>query len=276
MLRILQRFILMMLLTSFASQASALFIQADWWDPTEPGVGTNRYAYSSNDPVNRLDPNGNRSFWEAVGDFFRSADERVRVNTERAQRTEARINTELQNLASGEIDYRRFDLRTNAAQRELESYQRIIEENGGSYVGIGVDVLLGGITEGGIGLGTPLRAAAGPTRTLATGGTAATTPLQARQLGQQLGAEELAGVRVPTTITGYTSHGAIQAASRDGVGVSTGAILRTFRNPSKIEHVPTQYGPSFRLTGPRAVVVVNPQGQIVTTWARGSLGVGGL
>jgi hypothetical protein len=27
-------------------------------DPTLPGVGTNRYAYSSNDPVNKSDPNG--------------------------------------------------------------------------------------------------------------------------------------------------------------------------------------------------------------------------
>jgi RHS repeat-associated protein len=37
-----------------------LFIQPDWFDPTQPGVGTNRYAYSANDPVNSLDPSGNR------------------------------------------------------------------------------------------------------------------------------------------------------------------------------------------------------------------------
>jgi RHS repeat-associated protein len=34
------------------------FISPDWWDPTEPGVGTNRYAYAGNDPINRSDPNG--------------------------------------------------------------------------------------------------------------------------------------------------------------------------------------------------------------------------
>ncbi|MDX6752501.1 RHS repeat-associated core domain-containing protein [Geminicoccaceae bacterium 1502E] len=34
------------------------FIQPDWWDPTEEGVGTNRYAYADNDPVNRSDPSG--------------------------------------------------------------------------------------------------------------------------------------------------------------------------------------------------------------------------
>lgn len=37
----------------------AMFIQPDWLDPTEPGVGTNRYAYSANDPVNLSDPSGN-------------------------------------------------------------------------------------------------------------------------------------------------------------------------------------------------------------------------
>ncbi|MDR3470622.1 MAG: RHS repeat-associated core domain-containing protein, partial [Devosia sp.] len=33
------------------------FLSPDWWDPT-PGVGTNRYAYADNDPVNRADPGG--------------------------------------------------------------------------------------------------------------------------------------------------------------------------------------------------------------------------
>ncbi|WP_432288798.1 RHS repeat-associated core domain-containing protein (plasmid) [Aminobacter sp. BA135] len=34
------------------------FISPDDWDPTKPGVGTNRYAYAQNDPVNKSDPNG--------------------------------------------------------------------------------------------------------------------------------------------------------------------------------------------------------------------------
>jgi RHS repeat-associated protein len=34
------------------------FISPDWWDPTLPGVGTNRYAYAGNDPVNFSDPSG--------------------------------------------------------------------------------------------------------------------------------------------------------------------------------------------------------------------------
>jgi RHS repeat-associated protein len=34
------------------------FIQPDTWDPTLAGVGTNRYAYADNDPINKSDANG--------------------------------------------------------------------------------------------------------------------------------------------------------------------------------------------------------------------------
>ncbi|TPK69289.1 hypothetical protein FJ546_01400 [Mesorhizobium sp. B2-4-19] len=37
---------------------SVRFISPDTMDPTLPGVGTNRYAYSQNDPINKSDPNG--------------------------------------------------------------------------------------------------------------------------------------------------------------------------------------------------------------------------
>ncbi|TIQ16767.1 MAG: RHS repeat-associated core domain-containing protein, partial [Mesorhizobium sp.] len=34
------------------------FISPDNWDPTLPGVGTNRYAYAHNNPINKSDQNG--------------------------------------------------------------------------------------------------------------------------------------------------------------------------------------------------------------------------
>ena len=40
--------------------ALGLFLQPDWFEVTKPGVGTNRFSYSFNDPINRLDPNGNQ------------------------------------------------------------------------------------------------------------------------------------------------------------------------------------------------------------------------
>jgi len=48
-----------------------MFIQPDWFEVTKAGVGTNRYAYSFNDPVNNLDPNGNFGLLgAAIGGFL--------------------------------------------------------------------------------------------------------------------------------------------------------------------------------------------------------------
>lgn len=58
MLRILQQLILTALFAAFASQATAMFISPDPMNPTHPGVGTNRYAYSHGDPINMSDPSG--------------------------------------------------------------------------------------------------------------------------------------------------------------------------------------------------------------------------
>jgi len=61
MFKLLHKPLLTIIFAAFASQASAMWIQADWLDPTQQGVGTNRYAYSFNDPVNLMDPGGNES-----------------------------------------------------------------------------------------------------------------------------------------------------------------------------------------------------------------------
>lgn len=42
-----------------------IFVSPDTWDPLLPGVGTNRYAYAGNDPVNKADRNGHSTGDEA-------------------------------------------------------------------------------------------------------------------------------------------------------------------------------------------------------------------
>ena len=55
------------------------FIQPDWWEVTQPGVGTNRYAYSANDPINKSDRNGHslkrllESFARVMDDHYEAA-----------------------------------------------------------------------------------------------------------------------------------------------------------------------------------------------------------
>jgi RHS repeat-associated protein len=45
-----------------------LFTSPDWLAPPIPGVGTNRYAYSFNDPVNLKDPSGNNAEDPTIAD----------------------------------------------------------------------------------------------------------------------------------------------------------------------------------------------------------------
>ncbi len=88
----------------------------------------------------------------------------------------------------------------------------------------------------------------------------------------QLAAEQAAGVRMPTEIVGYSKHVINHAISRDGSGINPKSILDAWRNPIAIKHVPTKEGPTFRLEGKDATVVINPKGKIVTIWPQSKIG----
>lgn len=93
MLRALSTFVLAIcLIAAQAPSAQARFISPDTLDPTVPGVGTNRYSYSENDPINKSDQNGHQAaavaekagsrgflgaLADAIGSFFGFAGSRA-------------------------------------------------------------------------------------------------------------------------------------------------------------------------------------------------------
>jgi len=54
------------------------------------------------------------------------------------------------------------------------------------------------------------------------------------------------------------------------VGVSPSAILDAVKNPLSVTG---QSGGRFMMTGNDAVVVINSEGKVITTWARNSRGI---
>ena len=76
----------------------ALFIQPDWFEVTEFGVGTNRYAYSLNDPVNLSDPNGN-----CAGLCIAAAVAVAAIKAYNAVETIADVTDTVQGVATGQI-----------------------------------------------------------------------------------------------------------------------------------------------------------------------------
>ncbi|MFY0616715.1 hypothetical protein [Shimia sp.] len=123
---ILQRLLLSLTFALFANAVSAMFIQPDWLDPTEPGGGTNRYAYSGNDPINSIDPNGNScgglghdsGHCERNKAYSEHADD-PEVNSETSFMTAASIVT----WALGDADRSRFGQRIVGGKKLVASPQ---------------------------------------------------------------------------------------------------------------------------------------------------------
>ncbi len=113
-------------------------------------------------------------------------------------------------------------------------------------------------------------AAEGLAPALENGAMGAESALQASLLPQQLAAEEIAGARMPSEISGYTIHGLDQAISRDGAGVAVRAIGDAVQNPLSVFGSPNG---TFGFVGQNATVILNANGEVVTTWANGAAGL---
>lgn len=146
--RIFQNLIFAVFFASLSSAASAMFIQPDWLDPDQEGVGTNRYAYSYNDPINRVDPNGNRNWVEGLIDLFSSKETRLENNQERA-RHEVNLLAENEILYASEgISLDGYMLTRRGAEKRLNSYLGVIESDGGSALSALGATALGSLDQG--------------------------------------------------------------------------------------------------------------------------------
>jgi hypothetical protein len=80
---------------------------------------------------------------------------------------------------------------------------------------------------------------------------------------------DFAAKQAENVIKGFTKHGINQAISRDGVGVSSKAILDAVKNPMKVVN---QADGAVKYVGKNATVILNKAGEVITTWARNSAG----
>lgn len=71
--------------TSRAPIVLARYISPDTMDPTMSGVGTNRYSYSENDPINKSDPNGHCWTCETQDDWDGYNIDQAQSNYDKAQ-----------------------------------------------------------------------------------------------------------------------------------------------------------------------------------------------
>lgn len=77
-----------------------LFVSPDGWDPLKEGVGTNRYGYAGNDPVNKADRNGHSTGTAATDPSRDPENAPTDENTKNAERQRPELGTKIAGLQS--------------------------------------------------------------------------------------------------------------------------------------------------------------------------------
>lgn len=134
---------------SFGSAANARFIQPDTMDPTIPGVGTNRYAYAGNDPVNKSDRNGH--LFETLVDLFSSPEDRDNRNANEASHAQDALNANEANYQAGKIGDAQYEVNKVGFEKMRDRYlSRIGRTNRDILTELGLESIM----YGSFGLGT--------------------------------------------------------------------------------------------------------------------------
>ncbi|WP_280138433.1 RHS repeat-associated core domain-containing protein, partial [Pseudovibrio denitrificans] len=116
----------------------ARFIQSDWFDPLNKGVGTNRYAYALNNPTFYSDPSGNNIF-EAIQDFFSSDEDRDLNNLERARESQRGIDEARESIANGRDTAEGLETHIRMLEQERDGY---LSKIGSSDIRAAADIVL--------------------------------------------------------------------------------------------------------------------------------------
>jgi RHS repeat-associated protein len=104
----------------YCDPALGRFISPDDWDPTLPGVGTNRYAYAGNDPVNKSDPNGHMGHSPGPADKQAEANKQAEKQKEIDKQAKAHYDDiSFSDIAAGKLGKLR-GLSSDVAQRVVE------------------------------------------------------------------------------------------------------------------------------------------------------------
>ncbi|MDO6967117.1 hypothetical protein [Rhizobium alvei] len=126
-----------MMAVTFGASANARFISPDTLDPTIPGVGTNRYAYSENDPINKSDSNGH--LYDNLADYFSSQAERDANAGAAADGIQDALDYNQKQYDEGKIDESQYTVNKQEYEKlreyELDRIGRTDEEVRRSLIG---------------------------------------------------------------------------------------------------------------------------------------------